>query len=101
MTTIEYILTTVGIITLLFAIIAITLYLLRNFIRPTATTLLCKNNGMLLVESGRKPIFFSDVKAADVFIKKCKLAGVFWEIYTIDDGEVKHLGSSEKLSSVC
>ena len=101
MTTIEYILTTVGIITLLFAIIAITLYLLGKTIRPTATTLLCKNNGMLLVKSGRKPIFFSDEKAADAFLKKCKPAGVFWEIYTIDDGEVKHLGSSEKLSSVC
>ena len=101
MTTSEYILATVGIITLLFAIIAITLYLLGKTIRPTATTLLCRDKGMLLVKSGRKPIFFSDVKAADAFIKKCKPAGVFWEIYTIDDGEVKHLGSSEKLSSVC
>ena len=101
MTTIEYILATVGIITLLFAIIAITLYLLRKFIRPTATTLLCRDKGMLLVKSGRKPIFFSDVKAADAFVKKCSPSRIFWEVYIIDDGEVRHLGSSEKINSVC
>ena len=101
MTTIEYILTTVGIITLLFAIIAITLYLLQKFIRPTATTLLCRDKGMLLVKSGRKPIFFSDEKAANAFLKKCNPVRVFWEVYIIDDGEVRHLGSSEKIKSVC
>jgi hypothetical protein len=52
---------------------------------------------MLLVKSGRKPIFFSDVKAADAFVKKCSQVRIFWEVYIIDDGEVRHLGSSEKL----
>ena len=102
MTTIVYILTTVGIITLLFTTIAITLYLLRKFIRPTATTLLCKGKGIILSKT-RNPelIFFSELKAANDFLEKCNHDGVYWEVYIIDDGEVRHLGSSEKINSLC
>ena len=64
------------------------------YLNSSATTL---QDGYLFVQKGKKPIFFSDHAGANIWIKQCNWAEVFWEVYAICDGQVKHLGNSKDL----
>ena len=67
---------------------------INRYLNSNATTL---QNGYLFVQKGKNPIFFSDHAGANIWIKQCNWAEVFWEVYAICDGQVKHLGNSRDL----
>lgn len=79
----------------LLAITALILYLLRKYIRPAVFTL--QKNCCILVSEGKKPICFDSSKAAADFIKKCSSTEMYWEVFTIIDGQVINLGNSKDL----
>jgi len=79
------------------ALVALTLgaRAINCYLKSSATTL--QNGGYLFVKEGKNPIFFSDYAGANTWIKQCNRAEVFWEVYAICDGQVKHLGHSKDL----
>lgn len=68
---------------------------INRYLKSSATTL--QNGGYLFIKEGKNPIFFSDHAGANSWIKQCKQAEVFWDVYAISDGQVKHLGNSKDL----
>lgn len=68
--------------------------LVKRALNSSSTVL---QNGYLFVQRGKSPIFFSDHKGANIWIKECNWAEVYWEVYAIYDGQVKHLGNSKDL----
>lgn len=67
---------------------------INGYLNSDATTL---QNGYLFVQKDKKPIFFGDHIGANIWIRRCNLAGVSWSVYAICDGEVKLLGNSKDL----
>jgi hypothetical protein len=55
------------------------------------------SNGYLFAKEGKRPIYFTDNIAANFFIKECNWAEVYWDVYAICNGEVKHVGLSKDL----
>lgn len=85
---------TVLVVTLVLGVLVFATRAINGYLNNDATTL---QNGYLFVQKGKKPIFFSDHVGANIWIKQCNWAEMFWEVYAICDGEVKHLGNSKDL----
>jgi len=57
-------------------------------------------DGYLFLQKGKRPIFFTDHIDANIWIKECSWAEVYWEVYSILDGEIKYLGNSRELTLI-
>lgn len=88
------IISAVIVISLVLLFLTISAGAINKRLNSNATTL---QNGYLFVQKGKNPIFFSDHAGANIWIKQCNWAEVFWEVYAICDGQVKHLGNSKDL----
>lgn len=78
-------------------VIAACYYISSAFKRVLNSSSTVLQNGYLFVQKGKKPIFFSDHIGANIWIKQCSWAEMFWDVYAVCDGEVKHLGNSKDL----
>jgi len=78
-------------------VIAACYYISSAFKRALNSSSTVLQNGYLFVHQSKKSIFFSDHVGANIWIKECSWAEVYWDVYALCDGQVKYLGNSKDL----